>query len=72
LLPERGPYLSMGVGENIDSGFSRIRCACAVYEHATICLRLPLSRSISRIFRFSAGTRIFLDVYPQQSFEEAA
>jgi hypothetical protein len=62
----------MGVVENIGSGFSRIRRACAVYEHAAICFRLPLSRSISRIIRFSAGTRIFLDVYLQQSFEEAA
>jgi hypothetical protein len=59
----------MGVVENIDTGFSCIRRARAVYEHAA---SLPLSRSISRIFRFSAGTQIFLDVYLRQSFEEAA
>jgi hypothetical protein len=61
----------MGVFENIDTGFSRIASACAVYEHAAICLPLPLS--ISRIFRFSAtDTQIFPDVDLQQSFEEAA
>jgi hypothetical protein len=62
----------MGVVENIDSGFSRIRRACEVYEHAAIYRRLPLCRSISRTFRFSAGAQIFLDVYLKQSFEEAA
>jgi len=59
----------MGVVENIDTGFSRIRRARAVYEYAA---SLPLSRSISRIFRFSACTQIFLDVYLRQSLEEAA
>jgi hypothetical protein len=61
----------MGVVENIDTGFSRIRRACAVYEQAAICL--PSSRSISRLFPFTAtGTQIFLDVHLHQSFEEAA
>jgi hypothetical protein len=59
----------MGVVENIDTGFSRISRACAVYEHAAICI--PLSRSISRLFPFTVtGTQ--LDVHLQQSFEEAA
>jgi hypothetical protein len=62
----------MGASENIDTDSSRITSACAVYEHAAICV--PLSRSISRVFRLSATTdsQIFPDVDLQQSFEEAA
>jgi hypothetical protein len=59
----------MGVFEKICTEFPRIWRACVIFKHAAICL----SRSFSRIFRFSAtDTQIFLDVYLQQSFEEAA
>jgi hypothetical protein len=62
----------MGVFENTITGSSRIRRACAAYQHAAA-THAPLSRSISRPLRFSASaTQIFLDVYLQQSFEEAA
>jgi hypothetical protein len=58
----------MGVFEKICTEFPRIWRARVIFKHVAIC-----SRSFFRIFRFSAtDTQIFLDVYLQQSFEEAA
>jgi hypothetical protein len=59
----------MGVFEKICPEFPRIWRAWVIFKRVATCL----SRSFSRIFRFSAtNTQIFLDVYLQQSFEEAA